>query len=151
MTTTNKYFKTVIYQIVPKDNSLKEMYIGSTINFEKRVISHKTCVNSIIENSKVYSFIRNNGGWDAWEMSIIERYPCKSKSEKEKREFDCIQKFQPTLNSVKTFIERDENSREEHKVKQQTIIKCECGSQCKQMNLKDHLNSDKHKKFLRNK
>ncbi len=149
MNTTNKYSSTVIYQIIPKDKSLKEMYIGSTINFNERLCSHRTCVNSNHEKSKVYSFIRNNGGWDAWEMSIIERYPCKTKSEKELRESYYVNKLNSTLNTVKTF--RDEISREEHKVKQQTIINCECGSQCKQMNLKDHLNSDKHKKFLRNK
>ena len=52
MTTTNKYFNTVIYQIVPKDNLLKEIYIGSTVDFNKRLSNHRTCVNSKHENSK---------------------------------------------------------------------------------------------------
>ena len=64
-----------IYKISCRDLNVKECYFGSTIDFDRRKRQHKTvCCN---ENSKgynypVYKFIRTNGGWSNFEMSIIE-------------------------------------------------------------------------------
>ncbi len=64
-----------IYKISCKDLNVKECYFGSTINFHKRKNKHNyNCYN---ENKKqyncpVYCFIRNNGGWDNWEINIID-------------------------------------------------------------------------------
>jgi hypothetical protein len=65
----------VIYKISCKDLNVKEIYVGSTIDFKQRKYQHKTvCYN---ENSKdynkpLYYFIRNNGGWQNWSMNKIE-------------------------------------------------------------------------------
>ena len=82
-------------------------------------------------------------------MTIIETYPCKSKDEKEKREFYWIKTLKPTLNSVVSFL-RDENSKDDvyYKLNKQNTFNCECGSHFKLMNKRDHLNSDKHKNFV---
>jgi len=63
-----------IYKIYCKDESIKDIYIGSTSNFKKRKGEHKSCCNNI--NGKEYNyykyvFIRENKGWDNWIMESI--------------------------------------------------------------------------------
>ena len=94
----------VIYKIVHKDDQDNQMiYIGSTTNFRGRKYEHKgNCCN---ENKKeynfyVYQYIRENGGWDEWEMIAIETYPCESKRDLEIRERYWIEKFKSKLNKI---------------------------------------------------
>ena len=74
----------VIYKISCLDESIKESYVGSTINFRKRMIQHKSnCDN---ENSKEYNyprykFIRENGNWKNWNMNIIDSLTTTNKNE----------------------------------------------------------------------
>ena len=65
----------VIYKISCKDLNVKECYFGSTKDFDKRKIKHKSacCKENRKEyNFPVYKFIRSNGGWDNWSINIIE-------------------------------------------------------------------------------
>ena len=60
-----------IYKITNNTN----IYIGSTTNFKNRMSQHKHTCNTPHNkgyNLKVYTFIRNNGGWDNFTMEIIE-------------------------------------------------------------------------------
>jgi len=64
----------IIYKIFCKNEEIKDCYIGSTSNFERRKDTHKSCCNN--ENSRAhnnykYIFIRENGGWENWDYSII--------------------------------------------------------------------------------
>jgi len=72
------YSKTVMYKIVCKDVEIKELYVGSTTSLVKRRYLHKSdCfnANSKRHNFYVYQFIRENGGWDNWEVIQIEGLP----------------------------------------------------------------------------
>ena len=63
------YVKTIIYKICCNDETIKECYVGHTTNFKQRKIEHKfACCNenSKSYNCKVYSFIRDNGGFNNW-------------------------------------------------------------------------------------
>lgn len=84
------YQKAVIYKIHCKDTNIKELYIGSTTQFNKRKFCHKyNCNNENITkkyNINVYIFIRENGGWDNWFMTQIKEFPCNSKQELEAEE-----------------------------------------------------------------
>lgn len=83
------YVKTIIYKIYCKTETIKECYVGHTTNFKQRKIEHKyACCNqnSKSYNSKLYEFIRNNGGFDNWDFIEIEKFPCKSKEEAHMRE-----------------------------------------------------------------
>lgn len=61
--------KYIIYKICCND--LPEyIYVGSTKAFRQRKKSHKE--KSLINNSKLYVTIRENGGWDKWEMKYLE-------------------------------------------------------------------------------
>ena len=83
----------VIYKISCKDPSIEDYYIGSSISFKNRLEQHKKSITN--PKSKEYNsykaeYIRNNGGWDNWEMNIIEKYSCNCREELEQREFTYI-------------------------------------------------------------
>ena len=72
------YENSVIYKIVSRDPSIKNNYIGSTTDFRKIKINHKSNCNN--KNSKfyrryVYRFIRKNGGWRNWKIAVVKKYP----------------------------------------------------------------------------
>jgi len=94
------YSKSVIYCISCKDESIKEVYVGSSIDFEGRKKCHKErCIYPIkFHDLKVYKYIRANGGWDNFEMKIIEYYPCENKFELGKREYYWMNELQSKLN-----------------------------------------------------
>lgn len=199
-----KYENSVIYKLVHKnDQDNENIYVGSTTNFRGRKIKHKNkCCNENALNGKtfVYQFIRENGGWDEWEMLAIETYPCESKRELEIRERYHIETLKPKLNkqlptrthkeylednkeeiSIKNkeyrnnnkekikeqkkkyhqdnrdkILEKNKQYRQENieeiskkdKIRQRINITCECGCILRKYSLKDHLNTDKHKKNL---
>jgi len=91
------YSKCLIYKLCCKNLYIKDFYIGSTCNFRKRKHQHKfDCGN---KNIKVYKFIRDTGGWENWDMILVEEYPCENKLQKEKRERYWIDELKPNLNT----------------------------------------------------
>ena len=101
METTNIYEKTVIYKIVCKDTNVKDVYVGSTTDLYKRKAQHKSVCNnqkSNLYNSKLYTFIRNNGSFDNWDFIIIENCNFKSSSEAKTRERHYQELLHSTLN-----------------------------------------------------
>ena len=91
----------VIYKIFCLHESIKESYIGSTMDFKKRMKLHKHSCNN--ENSKkynvpLYQFIRENGGIGAWEMTIIDSLTTIDKKEVEKCERKYIEQLEFSLN-----------------------------------------------------
>ena len=75
-----------IYKIYCKDESIKDIYIGSTCDFKQRKKQHKYCCNNINGNKYKcykYVFIRENGGFDNW---IIESITTCSTEEQYKME-----------------------------------------------------------------
>ena len=78
------YSKTIIYKIVCKDINVKESYGGHTTSLVKRRYSHKSICNNINSknyNSYVYQFIRENGGFNNWEMIWQYDFPCETKQQ----------------------------------------------------------------------
>jgi hypothetical protein len=95
------YSKLLIYKIVCNDLNIKEVYVGSTVNFTRRKCQHKSrCynINDSVYNEKKYQFIRDNGGWENWTMLEIEKYPCNDKNEAHTRERYWIEILNATLN-----------------------------------------------------
>src|SRR6185437_12820082 len=91
------YSKSVIYKIVPNDMNITDCYIGSTTNFAARKSQHKT-VCCTPQNKKyniqLYKTIREKGGFESWDMVLVENYPCKNKQELFARERHWIQELQ---------------------------------------------------------
>lgn len=96
-------FKTTMYKIVCKNSLVIEMNVGATINFNQRKAQHKISCNNLTGGKaydlKVYRFIRENGGWDNWDMEIIENYDAIDGLDARKRERYLIESLQATLNS----------------------------------------------------
>ena len=83
------YSKNLIYKIVCKDISVKDIYVGRTTDFKTRKGQHHSKCNNPnakMYNAKVYVTIRENGGWDNWDMIELEKYPCKDSNEAKARE-----------------------------------------------------------------
>jgi hypothetical protein len=95
------YSKNLNYKIVCKDLTITESYAGSSTNWTRRTGKHQyDCHN---ENSskyhlKVYAFIRAHGGWENWDMVLIEIYPCKNYLEASQRERYWVETLKTTLN-----------------------------------------------------
>lgn len=100
------YSKTQIYKIVSKDSNINNFYIGSTTNWTKRKYRHKTNCNnekSRNYNLQIYQIIRSNGGFENFNMILIEDYPCKNKRESEKREQYWKDSLKPDMNMINAY------------------------------------------------
>ena len=97
------YNKCYIYKICCKDPTITDCYIGSTTNIIRRRTEHKqSCTRSSNQaySRFVYIFIRNNGGWDNFDLIAIEEFSCDSKMQQHKKERDWIEQIKPTLNKI---------------------------------------------------
>jgi predicted GIY-YIG superfamily endonuclease len=92
------YQNTFIYKITCKDENIKNTYVGLTMNFDERLKSHKRNCKNFKRQEKLYNFIRCNGGWDNWEMSILEKCVFKTRTETGKRERYWYEKLNADLN-----------------------------------------------------
>ena len=75
------YSNTIIYKITCKDKTIKDLYVGHTTNFVQRKKCHKiSCISktAINNNYKLYRIIRENGGWENWNMEIVNFFNCKN-------------------------------------------------------------------------
>lgn len=90
------YNNVIMYKIVCNDINITDIYIGHTTNFTKRKAAHKSICNN--SNLYVYQFIRDNGGWNNWNMVMIEKYPCTCKLDATKRERELLEELNATLN-----------------------------------------------------
>jgi hypothetical protein len=115
------YSRTIIYKLVCNDLKIKECYVGATTCFTKRKTQHKSdCYNEKTNNynCNVYQFIRVNGGWDNWNMIMVEEYPCKNKLESDKRERHWIESLKAELNNCvpsRNLKEYYQDNKEKHK------------------------------------
>jgi len=96
------YSKAIVYKLCCKDTNITDIYIGSTCNFSRRKNCHKSFCNNEKGknfNFKVYQFIRDNNGWNNWDMIQIEAYPeCINKRELGQYERFHIEELKPALN-----------------------------------------------------
>ena len=98
------YSNTIMYRLVCKDTNITECYIGHTTDFTKRKYQHKFATlnpKSGKYNIKVYSFIRDNGNWQNWDMIEIEKVNCLDSNEARKRERYWSEEYKSTLNSFR--------------------------------------------------
>ena len=131
----------------------ENFYIGSTAGFADRKNCHKSKCNSTTHtrrNSKIYQHIRANGGWDSWNMDIIEE--CEDRC----REKELIKEMKPSLNTYLYSIPYDkeyqknwwEENADRLKEKQKKKYSCECGGKYTYIHRNRHFKSKKHQKYL---
>jgi hypothetical protein len=145
-------------------------YVGSTINYDKRLGEHKCAcnnINGVPYNYPLYTTIRNNGGFSAWTMEIIQSYPeCKTDEELRMHEREHYDLYNPPLNVIKPYLSKSELAeyrakyqlvyqvnykivnKDELRLKRVAVINCPCGSNYQKCNKLQHFRCKKHQKHL---
>jgi len=135
-----------IYIIRHKESD--NCYIGSTKNMKNRIKDHKLSVvneNMSNYNHPVYQFIRENGGWDNFDM--VEICKCEEDKLREMEQYH-IDFIKPSLNCKRAYgfdyerrkIYKKKNDREyleknreninnRHKKYRRQKVICDCGKE----------------------
>jgi hypothetical protein len=108
-----------MYKIIPKNKESIYCYVGHTSNFFERKKQHFSCsINT--DNNKhhqlVYQTIRNNGGWDDWEMIEIEKFICLTRLQARMREQQLIIEHNANINTLRAFITEDERKKKKQEI-----------------------------------
>lgn len=123
------YDKSTVYKLCCLDPTITDIYVGSTTNFRRRKNQHKTCCcnpSTRDHNKFVYTFIRNNGNWENWNMVEIEKCAVFDKQSLRARERYFIETLAASLNKQipgRTDREYSKMYREENKAKLNEQIK----------------------------
>tara|TARA_R110000772_G_scaffold253037_1_gene368596 strand:+ start:183 stop:878 length:696 start_codon:yes stop_codon:yes gene_type:complete len=107
----------IFYKIV-NDDLPEYIYIGSTGCFYKRKCQHKSSCNnpnSQHYNCKLYKTIRENGGWDHWNILVIDEAKQLTLTEARIKEESLRKEYNGNLNMVKAY--RSVEERKEQKKK----------------------------------
>lgn len=100
------YSDTIIYKIYCKDESINEVYVGHTTNFPVRKYQHKIACNNSKNDVKIYKIIRENGGWNNWNMIEIAKYNCKDSTEARIKEQYHYEQLKASLNSCPPYVDK---------------------------------------------
>ena len=164
----------VFYKII-NDDLPEYVYIGSTGCFYKRKQSHKDDCdnpNSKKYNLKLYQTIRENGGWEKWNMVIIDKGEQMTLTDTRIKEEKLRKEYNGNLNMVKAYTSTEEKKEylNEYRQDNKQIINekakyyyqankkyfnekwrekftCECGAIFNINNLSRHKKSLKHQQF----
>jgi len=99
----------IFYKFVCKNPEIKSCYVGHTTNFNNRKNQHKYCCNtekSPKYNLKIYEVIRQNGGFNNWEIVKIYQQICLDKSDACKIEQKYIEELQANMNTLNATFNR---------------------------------------------
>ena len=122
------YDNSVIYKICCKDEAIIDVYVGSTVNARNRKHTHKSACNNKDNNTIVYRYIRDHGGWENWQFVLLEKFPCKDKQELVIRERYWFELLRAKLNTIypqrgSQEYNKEYNSRPEVKERVKTRMK----------------------------
>tara|TARA_R110001632_G_scaffold201830_1_gene324785 strand:+ start:789 stop:1502 length:714 start_codon:yes stop_codon:yes gene_type:complete len=121
------YSKTIIYKIQHRDND-ELLYVGSTTDFTRRKAQHKRdCynANSKCYNYKLYSIIRDNGGFDCFNIIVIKEFPCNNNQEALIEEDKIMRQMKCNMNERRAFTtpeEKIENDRQKYERDRERIL-----------------------------
>ena len=84
------YSNGIIYKLCCNDAHIDTIFLGSTTNFRSKKSTIKKQVND--PNNKEYNsyqskFIRDHGGWENWQMVLVEYYNAIDFRDLEKRQY----------------------------------------------------------------
>ena len=99
-----------VYKISCIDENIKEFYIGSTDNLKERITCHKSRYNCNNNNTKIYKFIRENGGLSNWEINPIEIFSFLTEEELRQHEQFYIDEYKPQLNCVRAYLSPEQKN-----------------------------------------
>lgn len=108
-----------IYKLYCKDPSVKDVYIGKTVNLKQRKREHKSICNNPSNGKrglKKYVFIRKHDGISNWDYKVLEKvYGFKRDAENIETKY--IKKFKSNcLNSRVSFLTEEERKEAKNKL-----------------------------------
>ena len=153
-----------VYELNSKDKSITGTYIGSCWDMKRRLRDHKDKCNNKNNNDykyPLYRYMRENGGWDNFEMTIIDSGECE-----DELELHCAEQFyidmsggiENLLNGQDALMDkkkyREKNNIVRDKIQQRNkdtkrfyCEPCDYAAQSKSK-LESHYTSNKHKKNI---
>tara|TARA_Y100000361_G_scaffold56790_1_gene49622 strand:+ start:12443 stop:13168 length:726 start_codon:yes stop_codon:yes gene_type:complete len=145
------YSNIIFYKISCKDSNIIDTYIGHTTNFIQKKHTHKINCEKENNNYKLYNCIRENGGWNNWNMTIIDFHNCKDIYETKQILTRYIKEFKSTLNNIQPLPLKEPmlntieyNNSDSHYDKYKFYCK-KCNYSCdKKSDFNKHINSKKH-------
>jgi len=163
----------IFYKIVNINGDCELCYIGSTADFKSRRFNHKTVCNNVNDrsyNSKIYTTIREYGGWDEFKMVEVGRRDQITLAQAHIIEEHYRVELNANLNSQRCFRTHEQikqqakESRERNKdseiskkrrvntaTERGKLVKCECGIEICNGSLKRHCKSQTHIDLIKNK
>jgi hypothetical protein len=111
------YSQTFAYMLCCKDPTITDVYVGHTTNLTKRKSGHKNKCNNPTDKSYnvyVYQFIRENGGWNNWEMIVLETKSCIDGDDARRLERKWFEEKKASLNTVRPFVSKEEMIVDKH-------------------------------------
>ena len=148
-----------IYKIKSKsDEADDNIYIGSTDDLKQRMRHHKLCCKTA-PNRRVYKYINENGGWNTFEVSILELTDGYSQIERRLLEQSYINELAPSLNCFNALGLNQDKLRDKYrryyikhidkiKEKKKERINCCCGSSIQNNHIQRHYRSKKHLQYV---
>mgnify|MGYP006405713319 CR=1 FL=1 len=165
----------VFYKIV-NDELPEYVYIGSTACFIRRKYDHKRDSNNPNRKNykcKLYQTIRDNGGWDKWQMVIIDKLDQTTLLDARIKEEALMKEYNGNLNTLKAYTSVEEvklyqkvygeknkeaiakKNKEYHNLnkeisnekRREKKMTCECGSFIRIDGLIEHKKTLKHQQF----
>lgn len=132
-----------------------EDYIGSTRDLKQRKREHKSSCNNPnyhSYNSKFYTTIRDNGGWNCCQFTPIEEFECEKIEQAHIREEYWRREYKSILNTYKAY--RTEEELKEYLQKQsvkrcEDKTNCDCGGKYDNANKSRHFNTKRHQDFIK--
>jgi len=100
------YTNTIIYKIQHTEKE-ELIYVGHTTDFTKRKSAHKLTTRSEKDkayNRNLYKMIRDNGGWESFNMIEVKKFSCASKREAEAEEDKVMRELKATMNMIRAFV-----------------------------------------------
>jgi len=115
------YSNTVIYTIRHLENE-ELLYVGHTTNLTHRKHGHKSKSNPSNKSdpTKLYKMIRENGGWEAFEMKPIKQFSCSGPIEACIEEEKCRVELRASMNT--NYASQTEESRTKVKAKHKKYL-----------------------------
>ena len=145
-----------IYKLCCRDPTIKDVYIGSTKNLRVRKGQHKcNCNNQNCKNYKynVYRFMRDNGGFDNFDLIQLEQIEYDTKNENHARERHYIEVLNATLKKCvpnRTHVNHRNEIIAKQKIRGNIKHNCVCGGKYTQVNKAQHFATNKHLLYLAN-
>jgi len=146
----NRYRNAVVYKIYCIDPEIKDIYVGSTINFDKRAYQHTMC--SKTSKLPLYKFIRNNGSMSNFKIEILEKLQnCNCKTDLLNREKYYYETLKANLNGQAPIAFYGmKKAYEEMKKNIIPVEKCMCGYSSHPDEFNQHLEMEHHINFCEN-